>query len=336
MEGGIWYARALNVTSLSNKILVALTGIALIATAASAGTTWPFWKSLLEFYINIQDFFAGTGDFKDTPVMPLLDAGAVFINGARNDKTVCLPLFNVENFMDKGFIPSFNLKRRTLEDFINPDSLDSRYYYIEESTQKRVDVPDNEVKINRAGRKYHSVDGKFVIPEQPICGDGKVSMPKELSDAFKALSDAEKKHPLLKTFIKAITGIPLDVVETNPHTILVISFKSGEKQKLGTGFFKNDDGSEITPVGFIGSALVRIDGGSMCFLDLKGANYTPHLDHVVLPKITLKDGGNLSSAVAGLQQFAGANSALLEGNTGRMLELLTKANDFVTDYVILH
>jgi hypothetical protein len=337
MEGGLWYARALNITSLSNKILVAVTGVALIATAASLGTTWPFWQQVLTWYIRVQDFFSGTGDFKGFQAMPAASAAAVVINGVRNSGVVSFPMFNIENFKDKGFMPSFNLKRRTLAEMLEPESLDSRYYYIEENSGNRVDVPSNEVKTNRAGRKYHASDGKFVIKQEFVCAGGEGEMPEKFRKGLEALREAKKKAPLLGNVLDEITKrVPLDVVETNPHTILVLSFKSGIQQKLGTGFFKDRSGNQIIPLVLASSALVRVDGGSMCFLDLNGADYTPHLDHILLPKIELTGGGDSSAVAAGLQRYAGENMGSFEGSAGKMAEFLSKANDFVTNYVILH
>ncbi len=337
MEGGLWYARALNIISLSNKILIVVTGTALIATAASLGTTWPFWQQVLNWYIKIQDFFAGTGESENFRAMPMANAGAVVINGARNGGVISLPMFNIENFKDKKFVPSFNLKRRTLADLLDPESLDDKYYYIEHATQKRIDVPKEEVKTNRAGKKYHSKDGKFVIKQEFICGEGEGALPDDFRKGLENLKNLKNDFPVLGDVVDEVTKrLPLDIVETNPHTVLVVSFKTGIKQKLGSGFFKNISGGEIKPSVLISSAFVRIDGGSMCFLTMDGANYTPYLDHIVLPRLDFAPDSGSISALDGMGDFLGRNAGSFNSNLGKVAEFMDKASGFVVDYNILH
>ncbi|HDQ26659.1 MAG TPA: hypothetical protein ENN43_07965, partial [bacterium] len=221
LEGGLWYARALNVVSLSNKGLVLTTGVAVAAIIITGGTTLPFWERTLNMYMKAQDFFAGTGHFKDKRLMPALTAGAVVINGQRNG-CLSIPLFNVEDF-GNNIIPSYNLKRRTLVDFLE-DSIETRYYYVEQATGRRVDVPSREVAENRAGRLYKRDDGKFVIKESGLAGD----MPPELKEPMEKMREiinTAREAPLAGALADLLLNkISFDIRETGPHTILVINY----------------------------------------------------------------------------------------------------------------
>lgn len=324
MEAGTWYARSLNMISLSNKMLVVTTGIALAATTISGGTTWLFWKDLLKGIETTQDFFAGTGEAGKAQVVPWLCWGSVILNGKRND-ALSLAVFNVETF-DKNKLPSFNLKRRTLSDVIDKEQLLTKYYYVEEATGRKVNVPKNEVKKNRAGRIYQDGTGKFVIKEQGLGDD---TMPEDISKMLEGISKAIEAVPLLEDAFKAL---PFDIVETGPHTVLVGSFKDKIPQKTGTRFFLGDNKKPIEPF-LMSCALVRMDGGSMYFWEMDGASYSPHLDKVQLPNLT-----SLGSAES--REILGqAGKYVKENNSAGFSEMfgyLDKAGKLLTDGVLLH
>lgn len=323
MEAGTWYARGLNMASLSNKILVAMTGIAIGATMGSFGTTWPFWEKILNGYMDFQDFFAGTGDAK---ALPWLVELTVLINGQRNG-AASMAFFNVETFRDYQW-PSFNLKRRSLNEVLDPEQLTAKYYYVESETNKRVDVDKNEVKTNSAGRIYQDGTGKFVIKQQGIVEDG---LPEEISGVLGKVKEAAEEIEILK---EALEKLRFDVIETGPHTVLVGSLKKDIKQKLGTDFFKGDDGKHIQPT-LAACALARIDGGSMYFWELDGASYSPHLDRVIVPDLSFLMGENAQEFMKQIGQFTGNTEGEGEETVGPV-GFLNRIKKALTGGVLLH
>jgi hypothetical protein len=323
MEAGTWYARSLNMVSLSNKMLVVTTGVALAATLYTAGTTWPFWNDILKVMVTAQDIFAGTGDAGKAQLMPWLCWGSVLLNGKRND-SLSLAVFNVETFKENK-LPTFNLKRRTLSDMLDEEQLQTKYYYVTETSGKKVNVPKGEVKKNIAGRLYQNETGKFVIKEQGVAGD---AVPEDIRKIMKTITGAVKELDE----ISGLDKMPFDVVETGPHTVLVVSFKDKVKQKLGTNFFIGDDGKKIEPF-LAASALVRVDGGSLYFWEMDGASYSPHLDKVQMP--VFADFTSVESRE--IMEQAGKYVRNMEtGDFSGAFSYLDKAGKVLTSGMILH
>jgi hypothetical protein len=319
MEAGTWYARALNLTSFSNKVLVA----AAVAAALAAGPgAVPAINRATEPVRKAQDFIAGTGNMEKVKALPWLVELALLKNGAQNG-AASIGLFNVETF-SKCQLPSFNLKRRTLADVLDPKQLKTKYYYVEESTDRRVDVRKKEVKTNRAGRIYQDKTGKFLIKEQGLAGD---AMPEGAGAVLEKIGAVIKKVPAGE---KLLNAAAFDIVETGPHTVLVFSWKTGVKQKLGSGFFRDDNGAEIGPSLLISSALVRVDGGSMYFWEMDGASYSPHLDRVKIPSLTGLGSKETRELMKGAGEF-GADRDLLQ-----VLQYADRMNKLVSGGVLLH
>lgn len=322
MEGGTWYARALNIVSLSNKVLFLVASGGLILSVLTLGTTAGSTKEAIEVVQKVQDVFAGTGSFKDLRIMPALNAGAVFINGIRNENTLCVPVFNVADFEIKDALPSFNLKRRMLSDFLDFDDNEAndKYYYRKKTTGEKVYVDEKNTRKNKIGWTIEKKTGKRLIKE------GKISLPAELSKSLKPLKE------LVKNF-----DLPFDIVETGEHTILVIALKKNIKPLLDSKFFKKKNSTEdIMPSMLIASSMVVIDGGKMDFWDLDGASYTPELRHIILPKINIKDKDN--QIESGLTNFSEEVNFDVASETGinNIFSFLSKATQFLSDNILLH
>ena len=110
IEGGLWYARSLNILSLSNKILLC-SGI---AGGIMTFCGFPDGFKAAELVRNIQDVFAGTGKpgtaSFNIKAAPCVAEGCVIWNGKKNEVD-SIALFNVENFSDNTIFPSFNVER---------------------------------------------------------------------------------------------------------------------------------------------------------------------------------------------------------------------------------
>jgi hypothetical protein len=272
-----------------------------------------------------QDFFAGTGNFEKVQAMPFAVQIAVMANGARNG-AASIGLFNVET-PEKHLLPSFNLKRRTLADLLDPGQLTTKYYYVENSSGRKVNVLKPGVKTNSAGRIYQDKTGKFLIKEQGLAGD---SMPEDIKAVLGDIGESINKFPGAK---KLADMAPFDIVETGPHTVLVFSAKKDVKQKLGTGFFKDKKGDEIGPYVLFSSALVRVDGGSMYFWEMDGASYSPHLDRVIMPDLTSLGSAGSKELLKALKDNAPSGN---NGVLSRVFEYSDKVNKIISDGVLVH
>ncbi len=320
MEGGTWYARALNIVTLSNKVLFLVAAGGLATMFLTLGATTPAVKEAIEITQKIQDVFAGTGSFKNIRIVPALNAAAVIINGQRNENTLCIPIFNVEDFDLKDPLPSFNLKRRTLTDFLDSfdDKKDNKYYYRKKSTGEKVYVDEKDTRKNKIGWIIEKKTGKRLIKEN------KINLPSELNDMLGKM----------KEFLKDI-DIPFDIVETGDHTILVVALQKDIKQITGSRFFIRKKSSQpVVPDVLIATAMVEIDGGKMDFWELDGASYTPKLRHIILPQIKITDGdGFVQLADFSRDTFSNFSTDL---NINNILAFLTRANQFLTDNILLH
>src|ERR1017187_1671741 len=90
MEGGLWYARGMNILALSNKVL-AITGVAAVVAALFGAEEGG--RKAIDMVQKAQDMIAGTGEMANTGIkpMPFFCAAAVFLNGSDN-KVMSIPL----------------------------------------------------------------------------------------------------------------------------------------------------------------------------------------------------------------------------------------------------
>lgn len=322
MEGGTWYARALNLVSLSNKALFIIAAGGLVSAFITLGATAPAVEKAIRITQKIQDFFAGTGDFEKAKVMPALNAAAVVINGRRNEDTLCIPVFNVEDFDISDPLPSFNLKRRKISDFLSfdDDQKKNKYYYRKKSTGEKIYVDEKDVRKNRINWTIEKKTGKRLIKEKNI----------ELPDELRGPLDK------LKGFLGNL-NIDFDIVETGEHTILVVAIKKDIKQLLNSDFFlQKNKTDKIATSAFISTSLVKVDGGKMDFWELDGASYTPKLKHIILPQIKIAD--KFSESSGQFTDFSG--DIFSDVSTGRdinnILSFLSKSTQFLTDNLLLH
>jgi|GEM_PF-1239738 hypothetical protein len=323
MEGGTWYARALNIVSLSNKVLFLVAAGGLVLAFLTLGITAENVRKAIEFTQKAQDFFAGTGDFEKIRIVPGLNAAAVVINGQRNENVLCIPIFNVSDFDLKDPLPSFNLKRRKLTDFLDfgSNEANDKYYYRRKSTGEKIYVDEKDTRKNKIGWTIEKDTGKRLIKENSF------SLPPEINE----------KLGQIKNLTKSFLDIPFDIVETGEHTILVFALKRDIKQLLGTKFFvKKDSSEQIAPSLLISTSMVKIQGGSMDFWNLDGASYTPKLCHIVLPE--LKIAGEESDAIPQLQDFSKNMFSDISDNTdlNNLFSFLSKGTQFLTDNLLLH
>lgn len=139
LEGGTWYARFLNVISVSNKVLAGAYGIGLINLSAS--------KIATEIVKKIQD--------------ALLIGGVVAINGfvifneCQNGLKPIPPILNGDED-DKRKLISLNINRTQLfKDY----SRNVKYYYKE--GDRKVYFPEEMVDYNRKARRWQL---KYPVP----------------------------------------------------------------------------------------------------------------------------------------------------------------------------
>lgn len=318
MEGGMWYARGMNILALSNKVL-AVTGVAaVIATLLGAPGAG---KDALEFVQRAQDLIAGTGDMEKAGIkpMPLFCAGAVLLNGSDN-KALSIPLCNLKDYNTGKWLPSFNVKRRYINDIGDPGKSgqdgdngasnkdNDKYYYTPKGTDEKVYVDNKYVRINQKLKNK----SKAMTIDDPIHG-------------YKLLRKEEAKP-------KDAGVIPLDIIESSgEHSMLVVSIKNSGQLKLITGvkFLKNDSGDDIKPEFLISTSFVRIAGGKLDIWALDGANYEPHMEHIQFPKIEATD--DLADSIG-----QAANQAQTGGSMGKMGEYLGSALDILNSGVLLH
>lgn len=261
MEGGLWYVRSMNMLALSNKVL-AVTGVAaVIATLLGAPDSG---KNAIELIQKAQDLIAGTGEIGKSGIktMPLFCAAAVILNGNDN-KAFSLPISNLADIKTEKGLPSFNVKRRYVDNMFEPGKED-KYYYRKKSTNEKVYVDKENVQIDlRINNK-----NKVMTKNDPIHGNKFLSKEKGNNDN--------------------IGMMPLDIVESSSeHSLLVLSYKNSEQLKQVTGFkfLTNVKGEEIRPAFLMSYSFVRIEGGSLDILAMNGANYEPKLEHIKFPNI---------------------------------------------------
>lgn len=137
MEGGIWYARGLNVASLSNVIL---------AGSAVVAVFFPQSAKFIDYVQKAQDFLLAG--------MPWLVSGMVVKNGAMNG-IISIPLFNVSDGMN--YLPSLNVERQYLEEMVTEAV---KYYYVDGETGRKNYVPEENVRYNSKAKRFQLRSGE--------------------------------------------------------------------------------------------------------------------------------------------------------------------------------
>lgn len=308
MEGGMWYARGMNMLALSNKIL-AITGIAAII-AGFAGAPEAGIKAV-EFVQKAQDLIAGTGEMEKSGIkaMPIFCAAAVVLNGSDN-KACSLPLFNLKDFDQSKWMPSFNVKRRYADDLLDSGEDNDRYYYTNGKTGERVYVDKESVRYDSGINNRKDLKDMIMTKNDPIHGT-------------KFLKREEGN-------LNAAGLVPLDIIESSDeHSVLVLSFKNNAGQVTGSGFFKDKNGNEIKPAVLMSSSFVRIQGGKLGIFEPDGANYEPRLEHIEFPEINTAIGLKDIMGQAAQQAKNGYNPEKISG-------YLSSAVDLFNSGIILH
>jgi hypothetical protein len=305
VEAGLWYARSLNVLSLSNKVL-ALAGVAGIVGSFLGA---PEAMEIPRVIQKMQDAVAGTGVFEKIKPMPLLAAAAVVRNGSENG-VISIPLFNVADFQDSCCLPSFNVERRYL-----------------------TDVPVKKKKYSIKGRELSEKDSKRLQYES------KIRNRKE--EWQKVMYKNDEKYGT--TYVKAEevaskADIPLDIKETDDdqteHTVLVFSFKKDAAQLLNSGFLADKDKNPVKPSFLLSTAMVRIGGGSLDIFDMAGANFSPKLDHVMLPAVKEPEKLNNTLSKAGdIMKGTGLDAS---GSSGGLFGAIGKSIQIINSDILLH
>ncbi len=290
LEGGIWYARILNIVAITNKILAGT----YVATFLSFGIL----KNSIDMVQIIQDWIIN--------LSPYFICGAVLLNGHQN-KLLSIPLFNkeagensinnslsdfsfskitslfpdiinninIENEVfnkikefanlnmdgDYSIIPNLNLKRQTAASILTTEV---RYYYKENNVKKYVDA--NNVSYNHKAKRW-----QIINPIQTKNGPRRYFVTREVVNKYNF--NADENNPL-KAFIE----------EKGPHYIWVGSVKTGNEFLIVKNLFKDEKKKKIeSNKFFITMSKVVVDGGSMDVHDLNGANYSPKFERAGLP-----------------------------------------------------
>ncbi len=287
VEAGLWYARSLNIVSISNKILAVSAVAATICEIAGLKGA----LKTVEAVQKVQDAFAGTGDFEKLPIKPapLLLSAAVIRNGINNG-SACIPVFNVNN-EDNNYLPSFNLERRYASELLVPDKdVPGKYSYKRKSDGKKIYVDKDDVRWDE--NLSHGKGGH--ITKKGYGGPSRI--------------------------LKEEKGlIPLDVKEKSAeHTVLVIACREKSGLLLNNRFFKNGSKKKY----FVALSMAGAAGGTMDILDINGASYQASLVPVKIPDFGLSglmdaaediqkqipgSGGELDSVSKILKERAGIN-----------------------------
>jgi len=287
VEAGLWYARSLNIVSISNKILAVSAVAATICEIAGLKGA----MKTIDAVQKVQDAFAGTGDFEKLPIKPapLLLSAAVIKNGINNG-SACIPVFNVNNDSNN-YLPSFNLERRYASELLVPDKdVPGKYSYKRKSDGRKIYVDKDDVRWDEnlsRGKGGH-------ITKKGYGGPSRI--------------------------LKEEKGlIPLDIKETSAeHTVLVIACREKSGLFLNNRFFKNNNIKKY----YIAMSTTCVSGGSMDILDINGASYQASLVPVKIPDFGLSElmpavkemekqmpgsGGAIDSVSAVLKERAGIN-----------------------------
>ncbi len=333
MEGGLWYARALNVVSLTNKVLVVTAAACLASMVITFGGSTITSKEIMDKLVKAQDVFSGLGDGIEGKIMPGLCFAMVPKNGMQND-AVSVGIFNAEDISDiKDVFPDFNLKRRTMSDVFNPANFEGRYYYDPVSGDPRVYVDKEHVEEWSEGRYRDKRTNKFVAKEKGLFE----SLPGDLSDKIKKKAKEDEDGLaglIMKGLDGLLKGIPLDVVEDGPHSILVMTYKDKINRLTSSGFLKDKNGNELKPSCTISLSMVRIDGGSMDFWELNGANYTPKLMKITVPEVKILGEG--AEELGAIADDISGKIGLGDLNISGYVSYFNNITGIITDNLVLH
>ncbi len=210
LEGGIWYARTLNIASISNKVLAG-TLVLTCFTGNAAG---------IKMAQKMQDIIVESA--------PYIACAAVARNGIKNG-CISVPVFN------GSMVPSFNIERRTVKDVIESDK---GFSYTKAGTGETVYVKKENVNFDpkigkNGGYIYQSEDGKITrfvrkgITEEvevPLdlveTGKGHTCFVISLNRGYKPIFPGIFKKRLLKTVFTAysmtsISGGTLNIEDLN-------------------------------------------------------------------------------------------------------------------------
>lgn len=288
LEGGLWYARILNIVALTNKGL----GFTYLATFLTIGGA----KGSIDLVQTIQDWIIN--------LSPYFICGAVLLNGYQN-KVLSIPLFNKEtgqseeNFSsefsfsnlssflpqiinniniendafkkikefssacsdsDYSIIPNLNLRRQKATSIL---STEVKYYF--KKNGKKIYVDANNVSYNSKARRW-----QMIRPTRES-ENRRYFVTREVVNKYKYATD---ENDPIKFFIE----------EKGPHYIWVGSLKTGNEFLIVKNLFRDEKKKSIGPNKFFFTmSKVVIDGGSMDTLDFNGANYSPKLERAGLP-----------------------------------------------------
>ena len=276
LEGGTWYARGMNIVSISNNLLLGAGAAA--ALMASLGV--PGGDGLTGAVQKTQNFIV--------TLMPAMSAAMVIKNGQMNGGVASIPLFNVENFEEKGVVPSFNIKRVTLA---KTTEKKTKYFYRTGGAGVKNYVDERSVEYNKKAKRWQ------MKPEYAV-NCKRLFVSREISYGKDSAGDK--------------ADIKLGLAETGEHTVLVVSVKQGLKPVLGTKFLKDKNGREIVQPIMVTAAMARVYGGNTDMWDFTGAAYKVKIENVILPAINIEQ----------LTRLAGMFNVRLPGPGG--LSMLTE------------
>ncbi len=290
LEGGLWYARILNIVSLTNKGLATAYGLTII----SLGTL----KAGVDIVKKIQNGI--------TSISPYFIYAMVLLNGYEN-KVLSVPLFNkeagesdssgsnksfslpdlssvlpdilekidfnndflntIKNFSnsasenDYSIIPNLNLRRQTATQILETEV---KYYYIHRD--KKIYVDASNVSYNSKARRW-----QMITPVMTENGNRKYFVTREVINKYGYETDK-------------VEDMTFFIEEKGPHYIWVASLKWGNEFLVVKNFFKDEKRKEIKANNFfLTVSKVVIDGGSMDVQDLNGAKYSPRIERAGLP-----------------------------------------------------
>lgn len=253
-SAGVDYARALNLLSVSNKLLA---GSALLKTAATLVPGIGGLAAVAPGPSDIQtaqDIVAGLTAFPGAPILVELDAIQI---GRQNGLTILLS-WNESEDSKPTLLPGFNLRRRYLSELVTgmadwakgvlegaPGN--ETYTYRDKATGKTVVVGGTQVNQETYGRK----SGR----RQKV---------------YRAVNSSGRS-----VFVKRTPGskdVPWDIAETGPHNLTVHSLSDpveGSAGFLGTSM-------KALP-SLISVAKVEVGGGGMEMFDPGAASFGVYL-----------------------------------------------------------
>jgi hypothetical protein len=281
LEGGLWYARAMNILALSNKVL-AMAFAAGIAESA-AGDPEAGLDTVHEVQ-KMQDMIAGIGDYGLLRPFPNFAAAMVIKNGALNN-SMSIPVFNSMDCDPSANMPSFNVRRR----------------YADQELKKALNIRDDDAD------KFYYTSGsgeRVYVDKQYVTIDTRIKNRGDVSEQIMTKNNPLYGTKFLKREMAPDKGaVPLDIVEVSPeHSVLVFTSSKDTGQLLKTSFLKDDGGNEIKPALLTAFSYVAVSGGKLDILDIDGAAYSPKISRVKLPCLDSIAGGG----TAGLQKMIGA------------------------------